>query len=344
MENLKELVLKAQEGDEDSFQQLYETFYKRVYYIALKISNYCDADAQDIAQDTFMEIHRSIANLQKPENFKSWMIRILISKSSHKFRDNRDLYMDPDTLLKMEGHLEKREYMIPGVALNNNEDKQILLRLVDQLKPKQKEVLVLQYFENMSIKEIADALAIPEGTVKTRIHNAKEKLKEYVCAYEEQEERKLSFHISGLEAALVSAFLFEYEAWNHKAVVHVKRKKFKTDHSFLYPLLVSSCVITIGIAGFCGYREWKKTDAANNYSITNEKRFESVIYRDQVITNCRDAYYTLKEWASNPKRMALRPQKEKEEIKPVYEALKKYRGVYYEKLVDDQWAIAFEAN
>ena len=47
MENLKECVIKAQAGDEASFQQLYHAYHKKAFYIALKISNYCEADAQD---------------------------------------------------------------------------------------------------------------------------------------------------------------------------------------------------------------------------------------------------------------------------------------------------------
>lgn len=341
MENLKECVIKAQAGDEASFQRLYHAYHKKAYYLALKISNYCEADAQDIVQDTFMEIHQSIKKLQKPENFKSWMIKILISKCSHKFRDNRDLFVEPEKFTKMEGFVEHRNYMIPENDLNNEEEKKILLRLVDQLKPKQKEVLLLQYFEHMSIKEMAEALEIPEGTVKTRIMYAKSQLKDLVEAYEAREGRRLGFQADTLGAMLAAAFLSEFkQLGGNKVVMKTKRLSMQ---SALQWVCVAGIAVASTIVISAGIERFFNEDEANNYHNTVEKqRFRTVIYQGEEITNCRDAYYTLKEWAQNPERMALRPLREKAEILPVYESLKLYQGVYYDKLVEDHWVEAFE--
>ncbi len=340
MENLKDCVIKAQAGDETSFQLLYQAYHKKAFYVALKISNYCEADAQDIVQDTFMEIHQSIKNLQKPENFKAWMIKILISKCSHKFRDNRDLFVEPEKLGKMEGFVEHRNYMIPENELNNEEEKKVLLRLVDQLKPKQKEVLLLQYFEHMSIKEMADVLDIPEGTVKTRIMYAKSQLKELVEAYEAREGRRLGFQADTLGAVLTAAFLSEYSKYS-AGIVTIKPKRFSqiAIHGVYAGCIAvaSAFVIAAGVDYYSMHNE-----SSGNTNIVEKQRFQAVIYRGVEITNCRDAYYTLKEWAQNPERMALRPLAEKEEIRPVYESLKMYQGVYYEKLKEDHWVEAFE--
>lgn len=340
MENLKECVIKAQAGDEASFQHLYQVYHKKAYYVALKISNYCEADAQDIVQDTFMEIHQSIKNLQKPENFKAWMIKILVSKCSHKFRDNRDLFVEPEKLRKMEGFVERRNYMIPEKELNNEEEKKILLRLVDQLKPKQKEVLLLQYFEHLSIKEMADILEIPEGTVKTRILYAKSQLKDLVEAYEVREGRRLGFQADTLGAILTTAFLSEYGKLSGvKAVIKPKRFSQTAIHCVYAGCIAvaSAFVIAAGVEFYS-----IRNEAVNDTDVVEKQQFQSVIYRGVEINNCRDAYYTLKEWAQNPERMALRPRSEKEEIRPVYESLKMYQGVYYEKLKEDHWVEAFE--
>ena len=340
MENLKECVIKAQAGDEASFQQLYHAYHKKAFYIALKISNYCEADAQDIVQDTFLEIHQSLRSLQKPENFKAWMIKILISKCSHKFRDNRDLFVEPEKFSKMEGFVEHRNYMLPENDLNNEEEKKIVLRLVDQLKPKQREVLLLQYFEHMSIKEMAEVLDIPEGTVKTRILYAKSQLKELVEEYEASEGRRLGFQADTLGAVMTAAFLSEYgQLSGRKTIMKPHRLSQKAIH-FAYAGCIAAASTFIIAAGFEFYS--MRNEAVTHTEIVEKQQFRSVIYRGVEITNCRDAYYTLKEWAQNPERMALRPLEEKAEIRPVYESLKSYQGVYYEKLVEDRWVEAFE--
>jgi len=186
----EDLVKKAKSKDPDAFSQLMQLYKKDMYRVALAILMN-DEDTADAIQDTMLTCWEKIHNLRQIEYFKTWMIKILISKCSHKFRDNRDMFIEPEKFAKMEGFVEKRNYMLPDDKLNNEEEKKILLSLVDQLKPKQKEVLLLQYFEQLSIKEMADVLEIPEGTVKTRIMYAKDQLKQLVDEYEKKEGRSL---------------------------------------------------------------------------------------------------------------------------------------------------------
>lgn len=341
MEKLVEWVIQLRQGDDTAFQNIYDALYQKAYYTALKICNYCEADAQDIVQDTFMEVHRSIKNLQNPEYFKTWMIKILISKSSHKFRDNRDMFVEPKKFAQMEGFVEKREYMIPSDKLNNKEEKKILLSLVDKLKPKQKEVLLLQYFEQLSIKEMAEVLEIPEGTVKTRIMYAKEQLRLLVDEYEQKEGRRLGFKADAIGAALTIAFMSECDSMIAKPIqVCAVKPKTTSSFSWLSGVGIAVCSATMLVMGAGIFHEL--SNPSEQYS--EKASFQTVIYRGTAIMNCRDAYYTLKEWAQNPQRMALRDQSEVIEITPVYEALKKYQGVYYEKLIRSEWAAAFEAR
>lgn len=341
MDDLTKWVIQLQEGNQEAFQKIYDLLYQKAYYTALKISNYCEADAQDIVQDTFMEIHRSVNKLQNPEYFKTWMIKILISKSSHKFRDNRDMFIEPEKFTKLEGFIEKRNYMLPNNTLNNKEEKKILLSLVDQLKPKQKEVLLLQYFEQLSIKEIAEILEIPEGTVKTRIMYAKDQLKILVDEYEKKEGRKLGFQADTIGAALTTAFISECNSMVEKPINVCSIKPKTNTFSWLSGFGIAACSATLIVMGAGIVAE---LNHSNNTDYSEKLVFETVIYRGTAIMNCRDAYYTLKEWAQNPIRMALREQSEVIEITPVYEALKKYQGVYYDKLINENWASAFEAR
>lgn len=343
MEEMKKLIERAIEGDEQSFLKLYDAYSKKAYYIALKMCNFCEADAQDIVQDTFMEIHHSLKNLKNPENFKAWMIRILISKGSHKFRDNRDMFVDPDKFMKMESRQEQRRYMIPAAELNDEADKNILMRMVDQLKPKQKEVLILQYFEHMSMKEIANALNVPEGTVKTRIMYARNQLKSLVELYEQQEGRKLGFYADGLGAALSVAFMSEFmkQKIAIKPFVPWKKHGLGRMHVSTTAIICSITMVVIGTLMIPIADRWNQDVREAELA---DKVFHPVPYRDEMVMNCRDAYYTLKEWAKNAEKVSIRPMQEIDEIRPLFEELKQYEGVYYEKLIKENWAQTFEGR
>lgn len=351
----KQYVVRLQQGDEGAFQDLYDLYYKKAYYIALKISNFCDADAQDIAQETFMEIHRSIKNLRDPLYFKTWMTRIIVSKCSHKFRANKDMFVEPDVLFKMERHQESRNYMIPGNEINNMSDKEILLHLMEQLKPKQKEVIVLQYFQNLSMQEIADVLDVPMGTVKTRAMYARNDLAEKVRQYEKVEGRKLGFQAESLGAILVAALLQDFQG--HMALKSFSLLSFlKTKvplGSQASQVIMAVGIATIGVTASVGayqfYQENQREQAPqqlnNNiiHDVDRKEAFKPVLYEDVEVANCRDAYYTLKEWAQNPKQIKLLSSSDKSIVLPIYEELKRYQGVYWEKLVKEKWVETFDS-
>lgn len=348
-----EIVKRAQLGDEQAFQKLYDLYYKKAFYYALKISNYCEADAEDIVQDTFYEIHRSIAKLRSPEYFNTWLIRIVISKSSRKFRANRDAFLDPEKLSLVENYQEKRTYMVPDINVSNETDREIVLSLLDKLKPKQKEVLMLQYFEQMSFQEIAEVLGIPVGTAKTRAMYARNELLRLVKNIEEQEQRKLGFHESTLGVALTAAFVNEYS----KLVVPVKvfipmiKKKSFTSKT-INPAIATAIAITAVCGSALAYSAIQKNRAPslphNLPSMSSnvqkvEKQFHPVAYGDITITNCRDAYYTLKEWACNEEKVQKKSTEDKLLVKEIYEELKAYEGVYWNKLQKENWVSAFES-
>lgn len=353
MDNIESVVICAQQGDEKAFQQLYDQFYKKCYYTALKISNYCEADAQDVVQDTFFEIHRSIANLRDPKFFRTWMTRILISKCSHKFRDNHDMYVDPETLLKMERHTEKRMYMVPGKQLSDDSDKAIIMHLVDELKPKQKEVLILQYFHNLSLQEIADVLDVPLGTVKTRSMYARNELAQKVKSFEKKENRRLGFQVEGIGIFLAAAFAHDFMSCANLPLLTLrfsKGKKLSLGTQATNVLLAGGIAlagVTACVSGYQFYENLQKNQALDhevNRSVMETKKepFQTVHYQDISISSCRDAYYTLKEWAPNAEKLQQQTSEEKEKIRPVYEELKRYQGVYWEKLVNEKWVQAFD--
>ncbi len=198
-------VKEAQNGNQEALEYLFKKYHNLAFYIALKICH-CDADAEDIVQESFIEIHRSIHKLKEPKFFKAWLNKVVFSKSTKLFRKNRDISLSDDDYLMMTQNQEERRYLLPMEEMNFNSDREVLLHFLDQLRVS----LYLMYFEQMSVKEISFVLEIPEGTVKSRISTAKTELKTMIRRYERDENVKLDFHAHSLEAALTVAFLHEF--------------------------------------------------------------------------------------------------------------------------------------
>ena len=98
-ETEKQLVLRAQAGDEQAYQQLYEKYYPYVYHYAYHLCKN-EADAKDVVQDVFMELYRSLVKLRNADYFMLWLKRITKSKAQLLFRRNKDAVLDPEVIVQ----------------------------------------------------------------------------------------------------------------------------------------------------------------------------------------------------------------------------------------------------
>lgn len=161
---LTELVKKAEKGDNASFSKLIKSCEKDMYRVAeAMLKN--DDDALDCIQETIMRAYKNINKLEKKEYFKTWLIRILINTCN-------------DTLERRKKIIEYREYASPELKDGFNMDEVEVRDAVDKLEPELKLLVILYYFEDMSVKDIAGSLEIAEGTVKSRLSRARNRLKE----------------------------------------------------------------------------------------------------------------------------------------------------------------------
>ena len=160
-----ELVKKAKKGDGDAFSTLIKKYEIDLYRVA-KAMVKKDEDALDCIQETILKAFQSIHKLKKEEYFKTWLIRILINKCKDliKSRKRTILYADFGEDIPVNSNLE---------SLEINE-------AMDKLHDKLKVLVILYYFEDMGIKEIAESLDMPEGTVKSRLSRARIQLKEFL--------------------------------------------------------------------------------------------------------------------------------------------------------------------
>lgn len=344
-------VIKAQQGDQDALAFLMKKYHNLAHYIALKICH-CDADAEDIVQESFIEVERSICNLNEPKYFKAWLNKIIFSKSTKLFRKNKDIVMSDQDAISLTQSKENRRYLLPKEESNFQNDRELLLHLIDGLPEKLRTTLYLMYFEELSVKEISIILDIPEGTVKSRVSSAKMQLREKIEAYENKERVKLDFHATSLEVLLASVFLEEFQLYSTAAVSI-------SSTSFLTKLLKSVppttlTMITLGVistsslvyAGYQAYKDHHQTSALEQQpimkSVVNPHTFTPIIFQGETLSNAKEAHNAITSVAHCQEEIVQLDKETQEEIKQVYLVLKSNGGAYYELLYHRGYAEIFE--
>lgn len=166
MENdiVKKLAQKAKRGNADAYGQLIE-YYKEYLYKTAMLSVKNEDVALDMVGECILNGFRKINTLKQPEYFKTWITRILFNTISDYYRSehyNEDL----DNV-----QIPKSEDVV------SNEEKLDLYQAIDLLSEKYRKVIILKYFDELKIQDIAYVMDIPEGSVKAYLHRAKEDLK-----------------------------------------------------------------------------------------------------------------------------------------------------------------------
>ncbi len=182
----RELVLACQQsrlsGFEGSFRELYDLYKDRVYNVCYRISGNA-TDALDASQETFGVIFRKIREFRFESRFSSWVYRIAVNASIDlKRRSSAKRSSSLDTLQsagRTEAHpLEIRDEVTetPPAAASRRELEEEIQRAILRLSPKMRAITVLRYLESLSYEEIAEALGISIGTVKSRLSRAHDAL------------------------------------------------------------------------------------------------------------------------------------------------------------------------
>jgi RNA polymerase sigma-70 factor (ECF subfamily) len=155
-----EKIKLAQKGDDNAFYELINErksqLYKTAYaYVKSK------EEAMDIVSETVYKAYISIKKLKEPSLFNTWLTRILINTSLDCLKKN-------SKIVPLDENLRTDTFIIP------KDDEQIIdLKIaVDRLSGKLKTIVILKYFEDMTLVEIAKTLQCPLGTVKTMLHKA----------------------------------------------------------------------------------------------------------------------------------------------------------------------------
>ncbi len=205
-ETLVALVRGLQNGDESAAAQLYEIYQNDIYYFILKTVNNDKDLAEDLTQDTFVEILETIDKLQEPAAFVTWSKQIAYHKCTAYFRKRKELLVDEDE----DGYSvfdtieEENEEFIPDAAMDKEDLKQTIVAMLDALSEEQRSAILLRYFNEISVKEIAQIQGVTEGTVKSRLNYGRKAIKQSVEQYEKKTGVKL--HCAGVLPLLLWMF------------------------------------------------------------------------------------------------------------------------------------------
>lgn len=165
---MEELVLKAKKGDKKAFMELIKHSEKSMYKVAKAIV-FNEEDIKDVFQDTIIKAYESIEKLKEPGYFATWLIRILINNCNDLIKRRKKVISLES--VKEESYKEKLKDID-------------LYKAINELEEELKMVIIMFYFMDMAIKEIAKAQSIAEGTVKSRLNRARKKLEEKLSKVE----------------------------------------------------------------------------------------------------------------------------------------------------------------
>lgn len=168
MDDREKLVRRMQEGDAEAFGQIFELYQGRLLRTAYLITGN-HADSEDIVQETFVKCYCNCRNLKNPDGFSTWIYQILTRTAWRYGKKNRR--EEPVEQVFETGGAKTGD--LPLESVLREELKEELYGRIRKLNQKQRTVVILYYFNQMSTKEISRVVGCMEGTVKSRLHSAR---------------------------------------------------------------------------------------------------------------------------------------------------------------------------
>ena len=170
-------------GDSDAYSILVELYGGRVYNIALRITNDADA-AADCAQEAFIRAYRALHQYDPTLPIGPWLYRIVTNTSLNHVQR---WHAHESPVEELPESIEPDEAGPEAAALRREELGEVLAAMAD-LAPHYRAALTLRHLQQLSYQEVADALGIPLGTVKTHLHRARATLVARLAARRKERE------------------------------------------------------------------------------------------------------------------------------------------------------------
>jgi RNA polymerase sigma-70 factor (ECF subfamily) len=169
-----ELVDEVRNGRREAFTELMRRYQQRVYWVARRIVG-THADADDIAQDTFIKAYQALGDFRGDSSFYTWLYRIAVNLSLNAVRKHQ-----------LVGYIRQSELLSHLLPVSDNQSSEVeyqeteqrLQRAIDGLPEKQKAVFVLRFVDGMHYEDISRVLKTSVGGLKANYHHALRKVQE----------------------------------------------------------------------------------------------------------------------------------------------------------------------
>ena len=205
--NYKNLINRIKQNDNSAVIEFYNEFYKEVYYVCYKITEN-EKDAEDIAQETLIKALDKLDSLKNPEGVSAWLKTIANNLSINYLRKNRkfDIVDNKNDLgeeIFEENRIAKKT---PEDIVADKEVTDILTNMINKLPREQRITIFLFYYEELSVKEIAEIMDCSEATVRSRINYARKALRKQV---DELENKGIKLRCIAILPFLFTIYSFE---------------------------------------------------------------------------------------------------------------------------------------
>lgn len=191
--NEADYISRLKTGDQAAFRELVETFRDQVFNTALGLMQNHE-DAEDISQEVFVEIFRSVSSFRGDSKLSTWIYRITVQKSLEQIRNSRRNKRS-GMIISLFGRENKMAvtasspFYHPGVKLENKERAAILFEAIGRLPSNQRTAFILHKVEALSYLEISEILGLTISSVESIMFRAKQNLQKYLAAYYERNEK-----------------------------------------------------------------------------------------------------------------------------------------------------------
>lgn len=174
IDDIANLVTRFKDGDEDAFIELYNQMYQKIYFLAISIVK-DEYLAQDVIQETFISVYKNIGGLDNNQMFTAWLNRIAYNCSLKMLNNNKEEIPVEEIIAKKEEGATKAEDPL-NMVLSKDESSKIVDCILN-LPTEYKTTLILRYYADFKLDEIAVAMECSLGTVKSRLSRGKEALR-----------------------------------------------------------------------------------------------------------------------------------------------------------------------
>jgi RNA polymerase sigma-70 factor, ECF subfamily len=177
----QDLVLAFQGGDRAAFSDLMERYQAKIFTLCVRRLGDSEL-ANEVAQDVFIAVFRSLTRFRGEAKFSTWLYRIAVNHCKNKYKYNqrrrRDFHESLDEQPDDEG--PKRELPAPrsrtDASTHQAEASAILQAALERLVPEDRTLLILREIQELSYEEISEIFEVPKGTIKSRLHRARAQL------------------------------------------------------------------------------------------------------------------------------------------------------------------------